>query len=181
MINSVDLLIIISLGIYGIILLSGGIVVSNGEYNCDVEKSVSNSAITSIFLGTMLVTLFLCFASLGVFAKTKGIKDNVVIFKSPTYIAIGIVIVTSIISISLGGVIVNGIEDGNEDEEDGNEDEEDGNEKDGNEDEEDKESCNLVKYGGNIILWTGIILLIMISVLGLIKLYQQYINKSKKK
>ncbi len=163
MINSIDLLIILCLGIYGIILLSGGIIVSNGEYNCNVEKSVSNSTITSIFLGTMLATLFLCFTSLGIFVKTKGINDKTVIFKSPVYISIAIVIITSIISISLGSVILNGIKDDEDEDED--------------EDEETK-SCNLIKYGGNIILWTGIVLVIIISILGLIKLYQQYVKKN---
>jgi hypothetical protein len=160
-INTVDLLIIICLGIYGIILLSGGIYVSSNEYTCTVENSVSNATITSIFLGTALVTLFLCFASLGAFTKRKGINENFVLFKSPTYIAVGIVFVSSIIAISLGAVIVNGIKE------------------EETQDEEEKKACDKVKYGGNIILWTGILLLLTIVALGSVKIYNQY-KKTKK-
>jgi len=172
MINSVDLLIILYLGIYGIIILSGGILISNGEYDCDVEKSTSHSAITSIFLGTMLITLFLCFISLGIFSKTKGIKENIILFNSPLYLSIAIGIITSIISISLGTIILNNL--------DKNDDEDDEDEKNlKNKKNKENTSCNLIRYGGNLIFWTGIVSITIIVILGLMKLYQTYVKKKK--
>ena len=157
MIDNIDKVIFGILGIYGIILLIGGILISNGEYNCEIENKLHNSADVCIFIGTILSTLFIAFLSFMLLLKTKKLPESskVLLFRHPAIIMLCITAVASIVSISLGAVSKNGIKD-----------------------EQDKEnSCYSAEAGSALILWSGIIYLLLILTLALIK----FMNKKKKK